>query len=435
MAFGASFAMKQSRSSFMRGVITLGSGYAFGAAIIALASPILSRIYTPEDYAISGIFMAIAFIAAPFGTLKYNISIIIGRTERTAFNGFILSFRILFFMLILMYLLIFGFFGYDYFFQQDFVEIHPVLLLAPIGMLLFVSDSEILRGVIIRLRRDKLLGAATATRGVVMSGLRIGLGVLNYGPWGLVLGFLAGHAASIAIYALPVRAWIKQYLPLASRIATNRVARAYYRQPLYHVPAQFTVMMAGNAPVLFMTPFFGATIIGSFYFGEALASQLMSIYYQTVPPLMTREAARRRRAGMPILPFMARILAIVGVPALGLAVVLAFYSVPLVTFVFGDKWEIAGFFVGYMGFTHVGAGLFATISSVTSLLSIQSYILFVQTARLAAIVAAITVGGQQDDVERMVLLMAGSTAFVYAMGIFAIFLAIWRDDRRAFKFS
>lgn len=44
------------RSSFARNVAVLAGGTAVGQAIVVLASPILTRLYTPEDFGVLAVY-------------------------------------------------------------------------------------------------------------------------------------------------------------------------------------------------------------------------------------------------------------------------------------------------------------------------------------------------------------------------------------------
>ena len=56
-------------STFFRNVATLVSGSALAQLVGLACAPILTRLYTPEDFGLLGIFMAVSAVAATIATL------------------------------------------------------------------------------------------------------------------------------------------------------------------------------------------------------------------------------------------------------------------------------------------------------------------------------------------------------------------------------
>lgn len=64
------------RSSFAQGVvrISLGTGIGYGAWFAV--SPMLSRIYTPQDFAVWGLVLSYVGIVSPFLSLRYELALV-----------------------------------------------------------------------------------------------------------------------------------------------------------------------------------------------------------------------------------------------------------------------------------------------------------------------------------------------------------------------
>ena len=64
------------RSEFVRNVLTLITGTTIAQAIPIAIGPILTRIYTPEEFGLYGIFIAIVSIVSVVATARYELAII-----------------------------------------------------------------------------------------------------------------------------------------------------------------------------------------------------------------------------------------------------------------------------------------------------------------------------------------------------------------------
>lgn len=69
------------RSDFAKNVITLMTGTTIAQAIPIAISPILTRIYAPEDFGVFALYMAIASIFAVIATGRYEMAIMLPHEE------------------------------------------------------------------------------------------------------------------------------------------------------------------------------------------------------------------------------------------------------------------------------------------------------------------------------------------------------------------
>lgn len=83
-----------SRSDFLRNVLTLISGTVLAQAIPVALSPMLSRIYTPEEFGVFAIFSSIASALAVVATFRYELAIMLPEKSVSAANLLRLSFLI-----------------------------------------------------------------------------------------------------------------------------------------------------------------------------------------------------------------------------------------------------------------------------------------------------------------------------------------------------
>ncbi len=64
------------KSEFSRNVLTLITGTSIAQAIPIAISPILTRLYTPEDFGVLALYIAIFSIISVIATLRYEFGVV-----------------------------------------------------------------------------------------------------------------------------------------------------------------------------------------------------------------------------------------------------------------------------------------------------------------------------------------------------------------------
>ncbi len=94
------------KSEFTRHVLTLMTATAVAQAIPIAISPILTRIYTPEDF---GLYMSIAGTFAAVASARYESAIILPKKDEDALNIVFLSIGIALFLSTIVFIIIYIF--------------------------------------------------------------------------------------------------------------------------------------------------------------------------------------------------------------------------------------------------------------------------------------------------------------------------------------
>ena len=79
------------KSRFARSASLLAGGAVAGQAIIVAASPILTRLYSPEDFGVLAVFASLLSILSIVASLRYQLAIPLPKTDEEAANVTVLS--------------------------------------------------------------------------------------------------------------------------------------------------------------------------------------------------------------------------------------------------------------------------------------------------------------------------------------------------------
>jgi O-antigen/teichoic acid export membrane protein len=174
------------KNSFLHYVLTLTSGTVLAQAITIVASPVLTRLYSPEEMGVLASLLAVTMILGSIAAGRYDQAIVLPKSETeataVAFVGILISASTG-----LLVTLIFIWFG---------GWLGPVLGLKHvprqwmdlIGFMVFLIGIEQIRiRLCIRGRKFKVLASTQVTQQLLANGVKIGLGFAHFGVGGFFL--------------------------------------------------------------------------------------------------------------------------------------------------------------------------------------------------------------------------------------------------------
>ena len=174
------------KSEFNKNVITLMTGTTIAQAIPIAISPILTRLYTPQDFGVFAFFLAITAIFGSIANARYELAIMLPKKDEDAINifalGFIISTIISFLILVLVVL-----------FNEYFVKL---LGNKEIGIwFYFLPITVFLSGLWNNLsyfnnrkKQYKDLAKATIIKSIVIAIVQLSIGFIKGGAAGLISG-------------------------------------------------------------------------------------------------------------------------------------------------------------------------------------------------------------------------------------------------------
>src|SRR5690606_25111987 len=94
---------------FIRNVSILAGGAALGQLLALLASPLLSRLYSPDDFGTLGVYASILGVLAVAANMRYELAIPLSEDDTVASNTLALSLLLTATLTIVLTLLVLGF--------------------------------------------------------------------------------------------------------------------------------------------------------------------------------------------------------------------------------------------------------------------------------------------------------------------------------------
>jgi len=376
------------KGRFARGVTVLAGGAALGQAINVFVSPLLTRLYSPADFGVFGVFSSILAIAIVVASLRYEYAIILPEDDRSAANVLALCFMMLIGTTLCVWFIL-QFLRDQITTWTNAPGLGQYLWLIPLGML-GAGAYQILNYWTVRKRDFVRIGKTRLTRGVGRALFQVGLGFAASGPLGLLVGQVAGEcigSASLASAALKRDGVI---LGAVSLDGLRETISRYRRFPIFSGTADLIDTLGLNAPQILFAAFYGAEVAGWFALGQRVIAAPLNIVVDSVSQVYFGEAARLprddpRSMRRLFLKLTGR-LALMGAIPVVLICALApwFFAV-----VFGQSWEIAGRYVQILGVMFAIRFAVVPLQHTLNILERQDLYLAWDSARLVMVIGAL----------------------------------------------
>ncbi|NVK44057.1 MAG: oligosaccharide flippase family protein [Oceanospirillaceae bacterium] len=328
----------KSLSQFNRHVLTLMTGTTIAQAIPIAISPVLTRIYSPEDFGLLALFVAITATLSSVINGKYELAIMIPEKDDDAIHVAALGVLI---ALFLSFLLLF----FVVFFSAYFVrvlandDIAPWLYLVPLVVLL----NGIYNTLIYLNNRKMLYGSLAKSniyRSVANAGLQLLFGFFKFGGAGLILGQFI--SLMLGVLSLIKNVIVGYAYKGVVRTQLWVVAKKYSSFPKYTVFATLANTLSQNIISMLIPILYDIKTLGFYSLVQRVLGVPSSLVGEAVGQVFHREVAEERReTGRGVISFNSTIkkLLVVGIPGF---LFLYFIVIDLFVFVFGEKWQLAG---------------------------------------------------------------------------------------------
>lgn len=326
------------RGGFVRDTAILTAGTAIAQAIIIIATPVLSRLYTPAEYGMLALFVAILSISSTLITLRYEVVILLPKceAEAKALVMLVLGLAIAVGSLIALLACM----------LSDRIRawggLHDVHSWLTIAVFMSIGTAGIATCTNWFNRRREYTSIAT-TR-IMQSLIFVIIGTV-LGLISVTEGLLYSQAISVSLTLIITSSIayksLKPHSRLEPRLLVN-VARDYQRAPIFLLPTALLDVVSMQLPVLLITVWFSSDSAGQYSMawrllalpGSLVGAAIGQVFFQrlsnTWPDAMASKALLLKTWKM---------LALFGIVP---AIVIMFLGKSLLVWILGTVWHEAG---------------------------------------------------------------------------------------------
>lgn len=376
---------KLRKNLFFQNIAIVAGGNVTAKLIGILATPVITRLYTPEDYGIYTVFISVIGITGSLATLRYSVTIPIAKEEKIADNLLELCFLITL-GLSLLWLLVVAIFGTRIanYYHSD--NLRQFLWLIPF---VFFSKGiyETLNNWAIRNKGFKLITRTKISQSISSSIIKIGFGLLKVAPLGLFLGHIAEEAAGITSIASK----LKKVRPLLFRNTSwkdiKSVAIRYKNFPLVQSWSQLLLALGTQMPVLLLGLFYDAKVVGVFGLAMSMISLPMDLIGQSVAQVYYAEISKFGKENAKKIYNLSisliKKLFIIGLFPVGLLIALGSWIFKIV---FGPEWADAGLYASILSIMILTRFISSPIANIFNVYEEQRMQLLLNIVRVVLII-------------------------------------------------
>lgn len=368
-----------SQGQLQKNFFTLASGTIAAQLIGLVTFPLLTRIYTPEQFGAMGIFAAVFGTLAPMITLKYEHAVPVAADDEQAICLMALALGIAAIISSAS--------------AAMSIYVIPTLFSGPIPTILgkygwllgpglfFYAILTSATYWMIRKNNFQSVARARVKQSLSKVFLELGLGVVNASPFGLICGYLAGQVGGA--HALLRNFWASNRTALSQVTAGGIVsaAKQYKNFPFYSMPATGLNALGSNAPLILLPIVYDEMHVGLFWVAQRLAAWPISLIGTSIGQVFYGAITNGSTTATRNLRLFHKLsirLILIGV---SMAVFLA--SAPLwARHIFGDKWSEAGTVIAILGPMIALRLLTTPVSQAYNVHGKQRLFLIIEGARL-----------------------------------------------------
>lgn len=327
------------QSIYARNVLTLMTGTTLAQAIPIAISPILTRLYSPEEFGRFALYMAVTMIASVLVTGRYELAIFLPRQDRAALH--IAALAITLSMVIsAVLLLIVLFFAHPIAALLGDAALAPWLYWAPVSILL-VGVYQSLNYWSNRKAHYKRLAISRTVQSGSAAMAQLSSGYAG-GAAGLVAGQITGQVLATGVMARLIwredHALIRALRPMRCLALSKR----YINFPKYLIVAHGFNTASSQMPVLLLGALFSTSAAGFFTLTQRVMAAPMSLIASALSDVFRQEASQayihqgnclviyretfKRLLIISVLPFFVFFL----------------IAPDVFSFIFGAQWRVAG---------------------------------------------------------------------------------------------
>lgn len=333
------------RGQFTRNLITLMTGATIAQAVPLAIMPILTRIYSPEDFGLFAIYLAILSVVSVAATGRYELSIMLPQEDADARILLQASVIIAFSISVILLILIILFADTLSIFLGN-SDIEKWLYLIPVAIFM----NGLYQALIYWTNRQKKFKDNAISR--VNQSLSQGFFQTFFSFVKQSGGLILGQTLGIFFGTLYLSLKNRNYRYITSEISIKKLIfqlRKYSNFPKYSIGGAVCDSAAVQMPILILTKYYSSALTGMFSLtfkvlsipSALISSALTQVLFQKIVEINNTNPERLHG-------FICKVFIYLLIIFLPVIPLMWFFGENIFSFVFGEKWRVAGTYAGYL---------------------------------------------------------------------------------------
>ncbi|RUO19626.1 hypothetical protein CWE08_09340 [Aliidiomarina iranensis] len=325
-------------NEFSKNVLTLMTGTTIAQAIPIAITPILTRMYSPEDFGVLALFVAITVIMGSVANGRYELAIMLPTEDDDAIN--IAAMGLLIATVLSVVLFVPAIFLNDYITEKldnEFIGFW-LYFVPPVVWLLGLHN--ILNYLNNRKKSYKDMAKATVYKSVAQAAVQLGIGAVKATASGLISGQIVSNLVANTRLALNAK---RQYqLNRITWFEMKRLAKRYINFPKYSMWAILSNTLSYQLLNILITVFYSIATLGFYSLAQRILGMPSSLIGESIGRVYFQQATlEKNKTGKAVKIFKSTTKKLMVLSCV-VFVPLYFVLPSVFAIAFGEEWRIAG---------------------------------------------------------------------------------------------
>ena len=370
-------------------------GTTVAQAIPIAISPILTRLYKPEEFGVFALFIAIVGIFSSVISGRYEQALLLPKRDENAVNilflGFFINVVLSSFLAIIISL--FQVEISSFFTDQVSSE---VLYAIPLTVFL-VGTFNLLNYYSNRKEYYKEIAKATVIKSILVAAIQLGMGYFKSGVFGLVSAQItAQFFANLQFLKKLLRE--KKLLSSFSLVKMFFLAKKYKDFPKFQAPHALIGVVSNNMPIYLFTLFFNTTVLGLFALSIRIVLTPMSLISSSIAKVYNQKIAQMYVNKEDTYSFTLSMLLNIFKKLILPFLLFIYFAPEIFAFIFSSEWREAGVYTQILAPWLFISFFTSLIIYIGSLLNLQKRLFLVEVVTMLLRTFALGIGIYYKDI-------------------------------------
>ena len=317
------------------------TGTIVAQALPIAISPILARMYSPEDFGVLALFMAFATVFGSIANARYEMAIVIPKSEKEALSIFLLGLIVSGGLSLFLFIIVLIFHG-PILSLFDNKEISIWLYFVPLSVL-GIGIYNSLNFYNTRVSNFKNIAKSNVVKSTILVLLNLVIGFFKNGPIGLVVGQIVSYfSGNLKLYkAVSNNNNIVKEITLKD---IKEIAIKYKDFPKFTMPSTLANVLSQNLTSVVTSILFNIKTLGLYSFALRVMGSPSLLIGKAFSQVYINEASKQRREygnATQVFNNTLKKLLLISVP---IFFVVFFIAEDAFAIIFGEEWRVAGLY-------------------------------------------------------------------------------------------
>lgn len=376
-------------NTLIKNVGMLASGTILAQIISFAASPVLTRLYTPEDFGLLNVYASLLAIVTVGSALRFEMAIPLPKDDRVASQLVILGVTSVF-VVTFVFLFSIIFFDFKKILGIDISILDTYIFFLPVGIF-FSGFYLVFNFWAIRVQKYDLIAKTKFYQASSGIGIQILFGIIGLKPLGLIVGSILKQASG---FISLLRAYLSnqyafKYESISYLLAT---ATKYKKFPLVSSWSGMINVLGLNLPVLIIATSYGKEIAGYFGFSLMIISLPITLIGKSISQVFIGQASKLYRSNpIELKKLYKKILSSLFKFGLIPVLILGLWSPDIFSFIFGKNWHTAGIITQVLSVMFLAQFCIIPLSQLLAIVERQGTQLFWDILRLILVILSLII--------------------------------------------